>query len=75
MRIKVDAWECELCGHVWLATGDEPPEQCAKCRKRGWNDAARMCPYTEYDPESGETYRCSLPEHDGKVKHQRGERI
>lgn len=27
------------------------------------------CKYEEYDPETGETYRCSLPEHGPKVKH------
>lgn len=33
---------------------------------------ARMCPYTEYDGQTGETYTCSLPEHSAKVKHVRG---
>lgn len=27
------------------------------------------CKYEEYDPETGETYRCLLPEHGPKVKH------
>jgi hypothetical protein len=31
-----------------------------------------LCPYKEYDSESGETYRCRLPV-GHKVKHQRGE--
>lgn len=31
-----------------------------------------MCPYTEYDSETGETYGCRLPEHSVKIKHQRG---
>jgi hypothetical protein len=34
-----------------------------------------MCPYTEYDPESGETYRCARGAHGPKVKHTRGERV
>jgi hypothetical protein len=34
-----------------------------------------MCTYTEYDPESGETYGCRLREHGPKVKHQRGEKL
>ena len=34
-----------------------------------------MCSYTEYDGESGETYRCGLAEHPPKVKHTRGERV
>jgi hypothetical protein len=37
--------------------------------------AAPMCPYTEYDPESGETYRCGLRQHTFKVKHTRGDRV
>ena len=33
------AWRCELqgCGHTWLATGIDPPQKCAKCKKRGWH--------------------------------------
>lgn len=31
------AWRCDLCGHVWLARGPEPPELCARCRRRRWN--------------------------------------
>lgn len=31
-----------------------------------------MCPYTEYDSETGEMYGCRLPEHSVKIKHQRG---
>ena len=34
-----------------------------------------MCDYTEYDPESGETYQCGLRQHTFKVKHTRGARI
>lgn len=30
------------------------------------------CTYTEYDYESGETYRCGLHQHSSKVKHTRG---
>ncbi len=30
------AWRCDLCGHVWLARGPDPPALCAKCRKRRW---------------------------------------
>ena len=33
-----------------------------------------MCSYTEYDPETGETYRCGLAVHGPKVKHTRGEK-
>ena len=34
-----------------------------------------MCAYTEYEPESGETYQCGLRQHSFKVKHTRGARI
>lgn len=34
-----------------------------------------MCTYTEYDSDTGETYRCGLGEHSFKVKHTRGARV
>lgn len=37
MKTTHDVWKCELCRHIWLAFDNEPPSQCAKCRKRGWN--------------------------------------
>ena len=39
MRISHDCWQCEYgdCAHIWLVAKEEPPEQCAKCRRRGWN--------------------------------------
>lgn len=39
MREKRDCWVCEYadCGHVWIASGTDAPEQCAKCRRRRWN--------------------------------------
>lgn len=33
------------------------------------------CTYTEYDYESGETYRCGLQQHSVKVKHTRGTKL
>lgn len=36
-EINSPCWQCELCGHVWLKTGDDPPPQCSKCKKRNWN--------------------------------------
>lgn len=33
------------------------------------------CPYTEYDGETGETYRCGLAAHPAKVKHTRGPKV
>jgi hypothetical protein len=34
-------WVCEVCGFVWLKTGEQPPAQCASklCRSRRWNTA------------------------------------
>lgn len=32
----------------------------------------RMCQYTEYDTDTGETYHCRLPEHGPKTRHFRG---
>ena len=37
--------------------------------------APQMCPYTEYDMETGETYRCGRTVHGPKVKHTRGEMV
>jgi hypothetical protein len=37
--------------------------------------APQMCAYTEYDMETGETYRCGRTVHGPKVKHTRGERV
>lgn len=37
-KIKVDAWQCDQCGHVWLVVpGLYQPIHCAKCRTRRWN--------------------------------------
>lgn len=35
-------------------------------------DPLKICEYTEYDQDTGETYVCRLPVHPAKVKHQRG---
>lgn len=46
MRISRDCWQCEYpdCGHVWLAAGDEAPNQCAKCKRRKWNTPGSVEP-------------------------------
>jgi hypothetical protein len=31
-----------------------------------------MCPYTEYDGQTGETYACGLRVHSNKIRHTRG---
>ena len=33
------------------------------------DEEVKMCSYTEYDGESGETMSCGLREHSGKVRH------
>jgi hypothetical protein len=38
--IKVDAFKCEKCGHIWISrmyTKDDPPVTCAKCKNPYWN--------------------------------------
>jgi len=35
--ITIEAWKCDLCGHVWLKQAGVTPKQCAKCRTRIWN--------------------------------------
>lgn len=42
MKIDHPCWQCEYtdCGHTWLATDpNKPPDQCARCRRRGWHSA------------------------------------
>lgn len=36
MIIQVEANQCDVCGHVWLAP---KPTRCAKCKSRQWNVA------------------------------------
>jgi hypothetical protein len=38
MKLKIDAWRCGACGHTWIAAGEIPPKQCAKCRSRKWHE-------------------------------------
>lgn len=38
-------------------------------------EEVELCPYTEYDTDTGETYRCGRTPHGPKVKHTRGERV
>ena len=40
MRKQVWCWQCELCGHTWIATGIDAPGQCSKCKHRGWHTKA-----------------------------------
>jgi len=38
-KIKVDAYQCTRCGHVWMPrkTGKEPTV-CPKCKSPYWNE-------------------------------------
>ena len=38
-------------------------------------DSTELCSYTEYDTDTGETYRCGRQPHGPKVKHTRGEKV
>ena len=35
--ITIEAWKCDLCGHIWIKQAGVIPKQCAKCRTRIWN--------------------------------------
>jgi rubredoxin len=40
--IKVDAYQCARCGHIWLPREptkreNRPPVLCAKCKSAYWN--------------------------------------
>ena len=39
MKISHPCWKCEYkdCGNIWVAKDETPPDQCSKCRRRGWN--------------------------------------
>lgn len=41
-KVKVDAYKCERCGHIWLPReptkrGNRLPVICAKCKSAYWN--------------------------------------
>ena len=46
MRTSRPCWQCEYadCSHVWLATSEVPPKQCAGCRRRGWHKTLDVVP-------------------------------
>ena len=38
--IKVEAFKCEKCGHIWISKKfdkDNLPIACAKCKNAYWN--------------------------------------
>jgi len=41
-RIRVDAFECDVCGHRWLS--HDVPKRCARCKSRGWDRSSADVP-------------------------------
>lgn len=35
-RVQVEAFKCDVCGHVWLSSS--VPGRCARCKSRAWDD-------------------------------------
>lgn len=50
-----------------LPREDDPPDP--------ERDPLKMCTYIEYDTDTGDSYRCSLPAHGAMVKHRRGDKV
>jgi predicted Zn-ribbon and HTH transcriptional regulator len=37
-KVKVDAYQCERCGHIWLPRNKvDEPKVCPKCKSPYWN--------------------------------------
>lgn len=37
-KIKIDAYKCERCGHIWRPReGTKEPKVCPKCKSPYWN--------------------------------------
>jgi hypothetical protein len=36
-KVKIDAYKCERCGHIWTPRGDKEPVVCARCKSPYWN--------------------------------------
>jgi len=37
VKIEVEGFECERCGHQWIPRGNENPSVCPKCKSPYWN--------------------------------------
>lgn len=37
MKIIVDGYKCERCGHEWVKRKDKEPLVCPKCKSPYWN--------------------------------------
>lgn len=36
-KIKIDAYKCERCDHVWVPRDEKEPKVCPKCKSPYWN--------------------------------------
>ena len=38
-KVKVDAYKCERCGHIWMSRENsrDEPKVCPKCKSPYWN--------------------------------------
>ncbi len=39
--VRVDAFKCARCNHVWLPRGEGRPVRCAKCKSPYWDRPAK----------------------------------
>ena len=59
IKRQLTGWECAcVCGHSWLSIGEEPPDACAKCRRRNYTGTRRR---RERNSLIGYRYRCPEP--------------
>lgn len=42
--IQANAWECDVCGYIWLKVSGRVPTHCAKksCHSRQWNSGRKV---------------------------------
>ena len=39
--VMVEACRCDVCGHTWIASTEQRPTRCGKCRTMRWNAGGR----------------------------------
>jgi hypothetical protein len=45
VRLKVEAFQCDLCGHVWLPRNrKDVPKACARCKNPNWDKGRKKLP-------------------------------
>lgn len=37
VKITLQGYKCERCGHEWIPKGKETPKVCPKCKSPYWN--------------------------------------